>query len=30
MKIWVRNRGLLLANLGLFLVFFAGMAVSGW
>ncbi|MDX6320201.1 MAG: hypothetical protein QOF52_59 [Propionibacteriaceae bacterium] len=30
MKSWVRNRGLLLANLGLFLVFFAGMAVSGW
>jgi hypothetical protein len=27
---WVRERGLLLANLALFLVFFVGMAVTGW
>ena len=29
MKHWVRERGLLLANLGLFVVFFIGMVVSG-
>jgi hypothetical protein len=29
MKHWVRERGLLLANLGLFAAFFAGMVISG-
>ncbi|HSU35858.1 MAG TPA: DUF6766 family protein [Propionibacteriaceae bacterium] len=29
MKHWVRDRGLLLANLGLFAVFFVGMVISG-
>ena len=29
MKHWVRDRGLLLANLGLFVVFFVGMVISG-
>ena len=29
MKHWVRDRGLLLANLGLFAVFFIGMVISG-
>src|SRR6185312_8685788 len=30
MPTWIRNRGLLLANLALFAAFFVGMAVTGW
>jgi hypothetical protein len=30
MPTWIRNRGLLLANLVLFAAFFVGMAVTGW